>query len=145
IAIATAAWSTISTSSMAPRCSPRPCASTPGARRRLDCRRGMLVEAAVPFSVFERSLAGDGPPGGLTPALTALWWASKGEWEKSHAIVMDEDGQDCAWVHAHLHRVESDLANARYWYARAGKPVAMGALAAEWHAIVTALLSDVRA
>jgi hypothetical protein len=103
-----------------------------------------LVESAVAttLAAFERSLTGDTPPSGLAPTLTALWWASKGEWEQAHAIVMDEDGPDAAWVHAYLHRVESDLANARYWYARAGRPVATGALTAEWRAIAAALLDD---
>jgi hypothetical protein len=44
-------------------------------------------------------------------------------------------------VHAHLHRVEGDLANAAYWYRRAGHPVAAGAIAAEWEAIAAALLA----
>jgi len=53
---------------------------------------------------------------------------------------MDDDGKDCAWVHAYLHRAESDLSNARYWYSRAGKPVGTGALEAELRAITTVLL-----
>src|SRR5262249_60538586 len=92
------------------------------------------------FAVFERSLSRAKPPAGLSPALAALWWASKGEWETAHGIVMDDDAMDCAWVHAYLHRVEGDLSNARYWYNRAGKPVATGALEAELHAMTTALL-----
>jgi hypothetical protein len=94
------------------------------------------------LAAFERSLTGDRPPAGLSAALTALWWASKGEWEKSHEIVMNEDGTDCAWVHAYLHRAEPDLANARYWYARAGRPVATGPLDPEWRAIAATLLGD---
>jgi hypothetical protein len=53
---------------------------------------------------------------------------------------MDEGGKDCAWVHAYLHRVEGDLENARYWYRRAGKPEASGALKSEWAAIASKLL-----
>ena len=41
---------------------------------------------------------------------------------------------------AKLHRKEGDLSNAGYWYRRAGKPVAGGALEAEWEAIARALL-----
>jgi hypothetical protein len=44
-------------------------------------------------------------------------------------------------VHAYLHRVEGDLPNAGYWYRAAGKPVAAGALEAEWGAIAAALLA----
>ena len=53
---------------------------------------------------------------------------------------MDEDGKDCAWVHAYLHRVEGDLENARYWYRRAGREAAHGELQAEWEAIARSLL-----
>jgi hypothetical protein len=44
-------------------------------------------------------------------------------------------------VHAHLHRVEGDLANAGYWYRRAGRPVARGSLESEWAEIAGALLA----
>jgi hypothetical protein len=43
-------------------------------------------------------------------------------------------------VHAHLHRVEGDVPNARYWYRQADKPAATGALDAERDAIIAALL-----
>ena len=42
-------------------------------------------------------------------------------------------------MHAHLHRVEGDLANARYWYARAGRPEATGGLDEEREEIARAL------
>jgi hypothetical protein len=90
---------------------------------------------------FKRSLTKAKPPPGGAPALAALWWAAKEDWNRAHALVMDEGGKDCAWVHAYLHRVESDLENARYWYRRAGKPAAQGRLEAEWDAIAGALLS----
>jgi hypothetical protein len=80
------------------------------------------------------------PPGGLTAAVEALWWAAKGDWDKAHKIVMDDEGREAAWVHAYLHRVEGDLPNAGYWYRAAGKPAATGALEAEWAAITTELL-----
>jgi len=56
-------------------------------------------------------------------------WAAKDDWERAHALVMDESGRDCAWIHAYLHRVEGDLGNAGYWYRQAGQPVAAGPLA----------------
>lgn len=90
---------------------------------------------------FKRSLSKPRPPAGLSVALTALWWAGKDDWERAHKIVMDEGGKDCAWVHGYLHRLEGDLENARYWYRRAGKPEASGALPAEWAAIATDLLA----
>jgi hypothetical protein len=94
---------------------------------------------------FKDCLSEPKPPEGLGPALAALWWAGKDEWDKAHAIVMDEGGEDCSWVHAHLHRVEGDLDNARYWYRQARRPAASGPAADEWDAIVTALLARRRA
>lgn len=89
---------------------------------------------------FKNSTAGDAPPANLSAPLQALWWAAKGDWDKAHKIVMDQETADAAWVHAYLHRVEGDLPNARYWYAQARREVAGGALEAEWAAIATALL-----
>lgn len=89
---------------------------------------------------FERSLSKSKPPSGFSTALTGLWWAGKDDWDKAHKIVMAGDGADCAWVHAHLHRVEGDLDNARYWYSQARRPPAAGDLAEEWVAIAAALL-----
>jgi hypothetical protein len=45
-------------------------------------------------------------------------------------------------VHAYLHRKEGDLANAGYWYSRAGKktPARDLTLEAEWAEIVRTLL-----
>ena len=91
----------------------------------------------------ETELPGDAPPDAPpdTPALAALWWAAKGpaHWDRAHALVQDDPGTDAAWVHAHLHRLEGDPANAAYWYDRAGRPVAGGDLAAERDAIAAAL------
>jgi hypothetical protein len=90
---------------------------------------------------FKRGLADKKPPPGLSPALTALWWVGNDKWDKAHAIVMNEEGTDCAWVHAYLHRLEGDDDNARYWYRLARRKPAMGAPAAEWVAIAAALLA----
>jgi hypothetical protein len=90
---------------------------------------------------FKCTLSRPKPPAGLAPALAALWWAGKDEWDKAHTIVMDEAGKDCAWVHAYLHRVEGDLGNAGYWYREAGKSAATGALQSEWTEIARDLLA----
>jgi hypothetical protein len=42
-------------------------------------------------------------------------------------------------VHAHLHRIEGDAGNARYWYDRAGRPVPRGTLAEERAVLADAL------
>jgi hypothetical protein len=91
-------------------------------------------------SEFKRSLSSKKPPSGLASALVALWWAGNESWDKAHDIVMREDGKDCAWVHAYLHRVEGDRDNARYWYRQARREPATGDLASEWAAIVAVLL-----
>ena len=92
-------------------------------------------------AAFKRSLANRVPPISIGPALQALWWAEKGDWARAHALVNDaEDGNE-AWVHAHLHRVEGDLMNARYWYGEAGRALPDGPLAAEREQIARALLA----
>ena len=97
------------------------------------------------LSEFKGSLSKTRPPGKLKPALAALWRAVRdGGWDRAHALIMDESGLDCAWVHAYLHRLEGDLANARYWYGQARKPVPTGRLSAEWDGIADALLTEAR-
>lgn len=91
---------------------------------------------------FEASLEGDAPPPGLGTALEALWWQGKGEWERAHELAQGAATTAGAWVHAHLHRVEGDLANAGYWYRRAGRDLTEGGLQSEWRAIAAALLED---
>jgi hypothetical protein len=91
---------------------------------------------------FTQSLSGNEPVPGLSPALKALWWDAKGDWRHAHGCVEHETTAEAAWVHAYLHRVEGDLANARYWYSRAGQPPYSGALTEEWGAIARALLTD---
>jgi hypothetical protein len=95
-------------------------------------------------SEFKRSLSSKKPPSGLSAALIALWCAGNDSWDKAHDIVMNEEGADCAWVHAYLHRVEGDHDNARYWYRQARREPATGELASEWAAIVAALLKSER-
>lgn len=102
------------------------------------------MKGTITLSAFRQSLADHGPPGNLGAPLAALWWTAKGEWDKAHAIAQDDDSADAAWVHAYLHRVEGDLGNARYWYARARRAPATSSLEAEWEAMVTALLAKAR-
>jgi hypothetical protein len=92
-------------------------------------------------SEFESTLSQSEPSQSLTPALAGLWRAAKDDWDTAHHVVMDEGGKDCAWVYAYLHRVEGDMGNADYWYRKAAKKAANGALQAEWAAIAAALLA----
>jgi hypothetical protein len=91
-------------------------------------------------AAFKRTLADAVPPKTRAPALMALWWAKKGDWDKAHRLVQDDSSHEAAWVHAYLHRVEGDLDNASYWYRQARKPVCDVPLEAEWAAIVATLL-----
>ena len=91
---------------------------------------------------FEEALAQDTPPAGLEPPLLALWYGLKGAWSEAHAIVQAAEGDpSCAWVHAWLHRMEGDLANAAYWYRRAGRSTPTGSVASEGRTIAAELLA----
>ncbi len=88
---------------------------------------------------FRRSLDEVAPPAGLSAPLLALWWDARGDWGRAHEAAQAGEDADSAWVHAYLHRKEGDLANAGYWYRRAGHPPAGGALDDEWRDIAAAL------
>ncbi len=91
---------------------------------------------------FRATLAAEAPAPGDDLALQALWWAAKGDWDRAHACAQQREGTPrCDWVHAHLHRLEGDDANAAYWYRRAGRTPSAQPLSAEWDAIATELLA----
>lgn len=52
--------------------------------------------------------------------IEALDKVEAGEWEAAHEIVQENDGAGAAWLHAYLHKIEGDEANARHWYRKAG-------------------------
>ena len=81
------------------------------------------------------------PPDGLSAALMALWHLARDEWDAAHHCAQSDGSRDGAWVHAHLHRVEGDLANAGYWYRRADRPPCEASLDDEWEEIAAALLA----
>lgn len=85
---------------------------------------------------FMNSLAVATPPD-LPAPLLALRRDAQGDWDRVAAL----DDEAAMWVHAYLHRKEGDLANARYWYGRAGRAPARGLLAEEFAAILEALLA----
>ena len=68
--------------------------------------------------------------------MQALWWDGKGDWAKAHECAQSDESVFGSAVHAYLHRKEPDLANARYWYGRAGRTPVTGPLADEWAALV---------
>jgi hypothetical protein len=62
------------------------------------------------------------PKAGSAPAARlreAVAHARGGDWHSAHLIAQDyEQDGDASWIHAVVHRMEGDLANARYWYRR---------------------------
>jgi hypothetical protein len=93
------------------------------------------------LQAFRCTLANTEPPERVGRALRAMWHAGRNQWDRAHALVQTHDDGDSCWIHAHLHRVEGDLSNARYWYARAGRRMPTGDPRTEWDEIVTSLLS----
>ena len=66
-----------------------------------------------------RATLSDAKPPAVAPLLRAMWYAANGKWDEAHGIAQEINDRYGAWVHAHLHRVEGDLGNARYWYRHA--------------------------
>ena len=95
------------------------------------------------LDAFKASLLADQPPQGLTSVLSALWWVKKGDWEQAHSMTQADHSREGAWVHAHLHHVEGDAGNARYWYSRAGRGEPHSTVTEERAALVSALLDRV--
>ena|SRR5215469_13690951 len=89
---------------------------------------------------FRESLKKANPPAGLTPALEALWWDAKDNWQRAHESAQRDEGPDGAWVHGYLHRKQGDLSNAKYWYRRADRAVGYGDFDRERESIVASLL-----
>jgi hypothetical protein len=47
--------------------------------------------------------------------------AIAGDWDAAHTVAQSNEGdRDFCWLHACLHKIEGDEANARYWYRRSG-------------------------
>ncbi|MFN3243257.1 MAG: hypothetical protein ACE37K_17280 [Planctomycetota bacterium] len=88
---------------------------------------------------FFDSLGDDRAAGDLDGPLLGCWHALRGEWDAAHDAVQGDSEAD-SWVHAVLHREEGDLANAGYWYRRAGRAQGEGPVRREYLAIAAELL-----
>lgn len=89
---------------------------------------------------FKQSLSAEAPPTGLPVYLRALWFDGRGSWEEAHKLVQDLANSDAAWIHAYLHRKEGDIANADYWYQKAGKLRPAEPPDQEWETLVRSFL-----
>jgi hypothetical protein len=92
------------------------------------------------IAAFLDSLEIGPPPADAVPLLRAVWHGLRGEWDAAHRIAQDDASADGAWVHAWLHRIEGDAANARYWYQQARRNTAEGDLREEGRTIAAFLL-----
>ena len=91
---------------------------------------------------FLASLKQDTPDPSLPPLLQALWYETRGDWDRAHKITQKENSAAACWVHAYLHRKEGDLGNAGYWYSRAKREVSNDSLENEWRSIVSDLIAQ---
>jgi len=57
----------------------------------------------------------------LNELKSAVDAALQGDWEKAHEIAQESEALLAHWIHAVLHKIEGDVDNSRYWYARARK------------------------
>ena len=54
--------------------------------------------------------------------LEAVKLGLAGDWQAAHLIAQEHEGERLAnWIHAVVHRMEGDDANAGYWYSRCGR------------------------
>jgi hypothetical protein len=101
----------------------------------------MARGAPQDLAAFRKTFVDDEPPSGLSRQLRALWYAGNQYWDRAHALIQTQDDTDSCWIHAHLHRLDGDLPNAAYWYARAGRGVPECDTESEWEQIVRVLLA----
>ena len=58
-------------------------------------------------------------------------------WDQAHELAQAHEGDPAHdRLHAFLHRIEKDHANAAYWYRRAGEPVFDGNLESECELLI---------
>jgi hypothetical protein len=91
---------------------------------------------------FQASLGARTAPDTASPLLTALWHDARGDWHAAHRIAQEHKGTQAERLHAYLHRKEGDLANAGYWYERAGHTMPANRLEEEWEALVDEFLKE---
>ncbi len=89
---------------------------------------------------WQESLQLAQPPQQFNNIQKALWYISKGNWQKAHSIVQLIFNKNAAWVHAFIHRVEGDNGNAQFWYRNAGKSFPQISKEQEYEELLNALV-----
>jgi Flp pilus assembly protein TadD len=51
----------------------------------------------------------------------AVGHLQRGDWQKAHELVDDDESPLGCWAHGIVHLLEGDVANARYWFQHAGR------------------------
>lgn len=93
------------------------------------------------YTDFEATLEQATPPNSWPETLKSLWFMAKDDWERSHNIAQDIESAMGSLIHAHLHRVEGDDWNAKYWYRQAGRPFPLVSFAEELQQLVIEVIS----
>ena len=105
-------------------------------------KRGGLLDTGDELTLLESRVCMARPDLHETATLVAaVDLALGGDWQAAHQIAQDHQGDELAdWIHAVAHRMEGDVGNARYWYARCGQRLRDGvSVAAELAEIRAAL------
>ena len=79
------------------------------------------MQHSVSMKNFQEILAEESIPRGLNTCQKCIWYLKKGDWDRAHDILQEEDSKDTSWVHGYLHKVEGDMGNAKYWFRLAGR------------------------
>jgi hypothetical protein len=115
-----------------------------GLRADRDEAEGLQEFMANVIDTFVSSLELEEPPPFATPLLRAVWHGLRGDWNTAHEMAQAQAGEDGAWVHAWLHRIEGDQGNADYWYRRARRQSFRGDTRDEGLEIAAALIGRTR-
>jgi hypothetical protein len=58
--------------------------------------------------------------------IIAVQAALDGDWDNAHNIAQEYSDPVANWIHAVLHKIEGDVWNSKYWYARTSNNGAAG-------------------
>jgi hypothetical protein len=101
------------------------------------------TEARMTLKEFSSTINEPAPPKGTDVFLQALWYDAKGDWNRAHHLIQDEENATGAWIHAYLHRKEGDLSNAGYWYRKANRKIPNASIQQEWEEMAEEFLKRI--